>query len=183
MITEIQRKLNLNALGAVQDSNMNMHNKIYIFIISISLSFFANCTTILESSIDKNEIDILETVFRYQFAHNGSYIQDKASAYCIAIRFNDDPPLVLLNRFKDHDPSVIPWSECKYNSRRVVVMRKTNQQVISFDVRGIIWISSQEVKVYGTYYENGTSAAGYNYEVRNTNGKWEVVNEIRDWVS
>src|SRR5688572_23689750 len=60
---------------------------------------------------------VLEAVFRYQFEHNDSGLQDRAAAYCLCVPDGEgrrggerDPEPGLLELFRGRKPPVLPCS-------------------------------------------------------------------------
>jgi hypothetical protein len=109
-------------------------------------------------------LDVAEAVFRYQFEHNASAVQQGAKAYFLRVG-KDDPPAELLARFKGHAPPVRPGSQFKMGDG------------LSFYVGEMKWVDGTHVEVYGGYYEGLLSASGNTYTVEKRNGKWVVTGD------
>jgi hypothetical protein len=130
----------------------------------------------------RQEEDIRETVFRYQFDHNASALQKSATAYCLSFGVKDaDPPDEFMKRFSGFKPAVVKASMCRpvYG----VVSKHILKSRVFFRVSSIKWISDAEVRVDGGYYEGSLSASGNTYTVKMENGKWEVTNDEMHWIS
>jgi hypothetical protein len=114
------------------------------------------------------DLDICETVFRYQFGHNASDVKDKAEAYFLTI-FKQDPSDPFLQRFKNKKPPVrkgsefvgFPWGKG-----------------LEFHIDSIKHVDADKVVVGGGFEEVGRSGnanASYNvYTVVRKDGKWVV---------
>jgi hypothetical protein len=132
-----------------------------------------NRLKIQDSQLDgeyHEKLNICEAVFRYQFEHNASTVQQNAKAYFIMI-FNKDPSDEFLARFKGNTPSV----------------RKVSDFVVGrgliFSIKSITRIDERTVQVSGGYFEAGLSSSGNTYTVVNKNGKWVVENDEMQWIS
>jgi hypothetical protein len=129
------------------------------------------------------EEDIREAVFRYQFEHNASGQQKRASVYCLSIRENTDPSDELIERFAVSDPPVRKISECSVSPFGGVVDQRTHKLGLVFRVGSIQWISATEVEAGGGYYEAGLSASGNTYSVKKRLFKWRVAADKMNWIS
>ncbi|HYN15530.1 MAG TPA: hypothetical protein VES66_07060, partial [Terriglobales bacterium] len=99
----------------------------------------------------RQEEDIREAVFRYQFDHNASAQQKNANAYCLSVGEKDgDPSDRFMKRFAGHRPPVRKASACIASDR--VVDKRTAKPGLLFRVSIITWISDTEAKVAGGYY-------------------------------
>ena len=119
------------------------------------------------------EIDIAEAVFRYQFDHNASAIQQKADHYCLSFPDERSPDAAFLERFDGNHPQVLSADECQ---------RKSGHDLF-FRVQRFDWRSDTEVWVSGGYWEGNLSSATDSYRVRIKNGKWVVDGARRETVS
>lgn len=115
-------------------------------------------------------LDICETVFRYQFKHNASLVQQNAKAYFIMI-FKQDPPDVFLARFKGNTPPVRKGSEFAIGEGLIFCIRSINR------------IDENTVHVSGGYYEAELSSSGNIYTVVRKNGQWVVEKDEMQWIS
>jgi hypothetical protein len=110
------------------------------------------------------ETDIAEAVFRYQFDHNASAIQQKADHYCLSLPNEHPPDAAFLQRFEGNHPPVLSAGECQ---------RKSGHDLF-FRVQRFDWRSDTEVWVSGGYWEGNLSSSLESYRVRLKNGKWVV---------
>src|SRR5882672_11320855 len=69
------------------------------------------------------ESDIAEAVFRYQFEHNASAIQQKANHYCLSLPDERSPDAAFLHRFDGNKPPVVTAGECERKSGRDLFFR------------------------------------------------------------
>ncbi len=119
--------------------------------------------------------DVLETALRYKFAHNGSGLQNKATAYFVALGDKaSDPSDDLINRFVRHTPPVRKVSGCRYEEGGFVFDRATGKKGLLFRIKGITWKSDTEAEVQIGYYEQGLSADWSTYALSKEKGKWKV---------
>ena len=124
-----------------------------------------------DSTITKEEaLDIAESVFRYQFSHNASGLQQKAQGFFLKL-FRDDPDADFLSRFKDVMPPVHKGTEFKSGAG------------LRFSVVKIKRLTASTVEVEGGYFEGGLSASGNRYTVEKKDGKWTVVKDRMMWIS
>ncbi|MFL6263001.1 MAG: hypothetical protein ACJ76Y_25150 [Thermoanaerobaculia bacterium] len=110
------------------------------------------------------ETDVAEAVFRYQFEHNASAIQEKADHYCLSLPGERSPGADFLQRFQGNHPPVLSADECE---------RKSGHDLF-FRVQRLDWRSDTEVWVSGGYWEGNLSSSKESYRVRLKNGKWVV---------
>ncbi|RMG51792.1 MAG: hypothetical protein D6723_10040 [Acidobacteria bacterium] len=132
------------------------------------------------------EDDIREAVFRYQFQHNHSGLQQQADAYCLSFGrpgAYQDPPDAFLKRFRDHVPPVRRASQCEISPPHGVIDKATGGKGLIFWIATIRWVNDEEVEVEGGYYEAGTSASGNLYRVVREHGRWVVKQDKLLWIS
>jgi hypothetical protein len=110
------------------------------------------------------ETDIAEAVFRYQFDHNASAIQQKADHYCLSLPDQRSVDPDFLQRFQGNHPPVLGADQCE---------RGTGHDLF-FRVQRLDWRSDTEVWVSGGYWEGNLSSSKESYRVRFKNGKWVV---------
>jgi hypothetical protein len=110
------------------------------------------------------ESDIAEAVFRYQFEHNASAIQQAAERYCLSLPDERNPDPAFLHRFDGNRPQVVAAEACERKSGRDLFFR----------VQKLDWRSDDEVWVRGGYWEGNLSSSAESYRVRRKNGKWTV---------
>ena len=119
------------------------------------------------------EADIAEAVFRYQFQHNASAIQQEADHYCLSLSGERSPDGDFLHRFDGNHPPVRSADQCQRGSGHNLFFR-----VQRFD-----WRSDTEVWVSGGYWEANLSSSNESYRVRLKNGKWVVDGAHRETIS
>lgn len=119
------------------------------------------------------ESDIAEAVFRYQFQHNASAIQQTAERYCLSLPGDRNPDSAFLQRFDGTRPPVVAAERCE---------RKSGRDLF-FNVQQLDWRSNDEVWVRGGYWEGKLSSSLESYRVRRKNGKWGVDGARREGVS
>ncbi|MEO6196425.1 MAG: hypothetical protein ABIS20_25680 [Thermoanaerobaculia bacterium] len=108
--------------------------------------------------------DIAEAVFRYQFRHNASSLQERADRYCLSLPGEQSPDAAFLQRFDGNTPQVVSVDECR---------RKSGKNLL-FRIQKLDWRSDDEVWVSGGYWEGNLSSSGESYRVHRKDGKWVV---------
>lgn len=108
--------------------------------------------------------DIAEAVFRYQFRHNASSLQERADRYCLSLPGEQSPDAAFLQRFDGNTPQVVGVDECR---------RKSGKNLL-FRIQKLDWRSDDEVWVSGGYWEGNLSSSGESYRVHRKDGKWVV---------
>ena len=119
------------------------------------------------------EADIAEAVFRYQFQHNASAIQQEADHYCLSLPGERSPDGDFLHRFDGNHPPVWRADECQRGSGHDLFFR----------VQRLDWRSDTEVWVSGGFWERNLSSSRESYRVRFKKGKWVVDGAHRETVS
>jgi hypothetical protein len=154
------------------------------------LSLVSSCRTRAPSAsaTDKprgeQELDIMESVFRYLFEHNRSVLTERHQVEYFFLRVDKlNPPPELLSRFAGHVPPVEKASASESDIRYGVRDIKTHGRGIILDIRSVRWIDDDTVDVEGGYVEASLSASGDTYRVERRQGKWVVVNDTLHWVS
>lgn len=133
-------------------------------------------------SREKQEDDIRETVFRYQFKHNASALQHNAKVFFLALDNGSDPNDKFIERFKSNEPPVMKVSKSRVISKGVEDKRTGGAGLI-FRVTTIKWITDDEVEVTGGYYEGTQSASGNLYRVVRDGTGWKVKTDSLRWSS
>lgn len=118
----------------------------------------------------QEDLDICEAVFRYQFEHNASGIQQEAEAYFLEV-FAKDPSDEFLTRFKGSFPPVEKGSQFG------------TENGLRFRIESLKRVDKDKAIVSGGYFESGLSASGNLYTVVRQNGKWTVVDNELLWIS
>jgi hypothetical protein len=130
----------------------------------------------------KEEDDIREAVFSYQFLHNASGRQQNAKVYFLSLHEGGkDPSDEFMKRFAGHTPEVKKVSQCTEDDD--IRDMQTGAPGIVFRVTGIRWITAQRVEVFGGYFEGYLSSSGNTYYVEKKDGKWIVVQDNGRWIS
>ncbi|HVF61975.1 MAG TPA: hypothetical protein VNJ70_19380 [Thermoanaerobaculia bacterium] len=111
--------------------------------------------------------ELLEAIFRYQFEHNASGLQQNAGAYCLSLGPDRPVPASLLKRFANQRPPVYGEPECP-----------GGEGVLTFQVRSVKWLSEDEVEAIGGYHEGNLSSSTESFRVAREAGRW-VVKESR----
>ena len=118
----------------------------------------------------QENLDICETVFRYQFKHNASMVQQNAKAYFITI-LKQDPSDEFLALFSANTPPVRKGSDF------------TVGQGLVFSIRSINRIDEHTVQVFAGYYEAELSSSESIYTVVRKKGRWVVAYDEMLWIS
>jgi hypothetical protein len=129
---------------------------------------------------EKQEEDIADAVFRYQFVHNASGRQQRASVYFLSLRHRN-PSKEFMQRFAGNKPRVSTVSECTEDQD--VRDLHTDEPGILFSITEIRWITRNQVQVSGGYDEGYLSSSGDTYFVEKRSGKWTVVRDEMHWIS
>jgi hypothetical protein len=116
------------------------------------------------------EGDIAEAVFRYQFQHNASTLQQNAERYCLSLTDERNPDAAFLQRFEAVRPAVVAAETCAKRSSRDLFFR----------VQKLDWQSDGEVWVRGGYSEGTVSTITETYLVRRKDGRWTVDGSRRE---
>jgi hypothetical protein len=124
------------------------------------------------------EIDnVSEAAFLYLFSHNGSALQEKAQLYYIAID-GEDPPKSLMDRFSSHSPQVAARSQQYAPSAA-----EAKKPCLWFTLSDNQWVSDDEIVLTASYKEGSLSAATYTLRLKNSAGRWAVVESVMVEVS
>lgn len=162
-----------------------MKNAMRYLLIAAALM---GCTLMgcsVEASNPAEAPDIYEAVFRYQIGHNLSSLRDGVELACLATvvdGISGDPDKAILARFAHETTLIRKQSECTVASFGVFD-KSTGKRGIELKLGKITWLSSNEVKIEGGYYEANESGSGNTYRLRKAGGKWEVVDDQLDWIS
>ena len=158
-------------------------------ILIILTAIFAACkeSSPVTVTTDPND-DIREAVFRYQFEHNESGLQQTANYYFIGLHnpgdsiFYRDLSDSFLSRFSGNIPPVKKVSQCD-ESFNGVFDKDTGERGLIFRIESITFQSDEEVEVRGGYFEGGLSASGNIYTVKKVQGVWQVTKDELQWIS
>jgi hypothetical protein len=144
--------------------------------------------------------EIREAVFRYQFQHNGSRVQGRATAYYLSfapekpshrdnirdylgIPTDYSPSDHFIRRFRSNAPPVKKESQCNFGVDGVVVDKSTRARGLLFCVSSVRLISKTKAEAKGGYFETGCSASTNTYTVELRMGRWVVVRDRLDGIS
>jgi len=135
--------------------------------------------------------DIMEAVFRYQFANNYSGQQQGAKIYFIGMYIPGDSTRQsyyvdlsdeLMMRFQKNSPPVKKASQCTI-SVNGVFDKQTGERGLLFRIESVQELSNDEVEVKGGYFEAGLSASGNIYTLRRIDNHWVVIKDVLLWIS
>lgn len=157
----------------------------FVILLVLILSHCEHSITDITPKSTKED-DIRETVFRYQFEHNASGLQQNAKVYFLSLGSlgeTKDPSDEFMKRFRGHKPAVKKVSQSTVSVFEGVKDEDTGEQGLIFRVTRIEWKNDVEVEVQGGYYESGLSASGNIYRVRREGGKWVVKEDRMLWIS
>lgn len=122
------------------------------------------------------ELDILEAVFRYQFAHHFSIRSPDFYEYIfLSLPGNQDPPAPFLSRFAGQVPPVEPASAAAADRWMGIHDKENGDRGILFRVNSLRWIDDCAVEVDGGHYESSRDASDTLYQVERRSGAWVVV--------
>ena len=127
-------------------------------------------------------LNVLETVFRYQFDHNASGSQRNVDYFFLRLDQSDPPP-ELLERFKNQSPRVLPGSMARASAGEGVKHKDLGGRGLIFNITQIAWLDANTAEVDGGYYEAGLSSSGNTYRVERRDGKWVVTKNTMHWIS
>jgi hypothetical protein len=108
--------------------------------------------------------EIAEVVFRYQFQHNASTLQQGAERFCLLLPDERSPDEAFLRRFDGNSPAVVAGSRCE---------RKAAGDLF-FRIQRLDWQGDDEVWVRGGYSEGTLRSSVESYRVLRRNGRWTV---------
>ncbi|HEY0554749.1 MAG TPA: hypothetical protein VGG20_10820 [Thermoanaerobaculia bacterium] len=114
--------------------------------------------------------DIAEVVFRYQFQHNASTLQQGAERFCLLLPDERSPDEAFLRRFDGNSPPVVAGSRCE---------RKAAGDLF-FRVQRLDWQGDDEVWVRGGYSEGTLRSSVESFRVLRRNGRWTVEGARRE---
>ena len=133
--------------------------------------------------------DLAAAVFRYQFAHNASGRQDKASVYCIGYGSNPGsetifgPSPKLLRLLAGIKPHVAAYTACAIDPSRGVVEKSTGGDGLLFKIATVSCSTMKRCIVQGGYYESSLSASANAYFLKKRDQGWIVVGDKDNFAS
>ncbi len=130
-----------------------------------------------------DENDIMEAVFRYQFANNASGLQNRAKVYFLSLAEDADPDAAFMARFAGDPIPVKPVSQSRLRENGQVEDASNGATGLIFRVDRVRMTSEHEARVHGGYYEANVSASGNVYSLTCEAGKWKVGDEVMRWIS
>lgn len=132
----------------------------------------------------KEEDDIREATFRYQFQHNASGMKQNAKVYFLSLgeEKRTDPSDEFMKRFADHKPSVKKVSSST-GGPQGIKDKDTGEPGLIFRVQKIKWVDDTTAEVEGGYYEAGLSASGNTYYLKKEKDKWVVKRDVMHWIA
>jgi hypothetical protein len=166
-----------------------LHKALVVACIAFGVLCFATVVYVVEHSHrapsagperNKQEEDIAEAVFRYQFLHNASGRQQNAKVYFLSLRYRN-PSDKFMQRFAGNTPVVDRVSDCTEDDDIRDI--HTEAPGILFRITTIKWITPSRVEVSGGYDEGRLSSSGNTYYIEKRNGKWVVVRDEMHWIS
>jgi hypothetical protein len=114
--------------------------------------------------------DLSEVVFRYQFQHNASNLQQTAERYCLFLPDERSPDEAFLRRFDGNSPPVVAGGQCNRQAARDLFFR----------VQKLDWQSDDEVWARGGFSEGTVRSSIETYQVRRRDGRWVVEGARRE---
>ncbi|HEX6902356.1 MAG TPA: hypothetical protein VF789_21740 [Thermoanaerobaculia bacterium] len=120
-----------------------------------------------------DEQDVAEAVFRYQFDHNASGIQNKAARYCLSLPGDRSPNEAFIQRFAGNQPPVASADECE----------RVGGKNLYFRIQKYDWRKDSEVWVRGGYSEGRFSSSVEAFRVVRRNGRWVVTGARMEAIS
>jgi hypothetical protein len=170
-----------------------LHKALVVASIALGLVCFGTLVYVVEHlsgspspgpERDKQEDDIREATFRYQFLHYASSRQEPAVIYFLSIHYaGQDPSGELMKRFADHTPTVKKFSQSAESDEGYVIDDQTRAKGVIFRVYGIRWMTRSRVEVSGGYSRGYLNASGNTYYLEKKDGKWIVVRAEGRWIS
>jgi len=127
--------------------------------------------------------DVLEAVFRHQFAHNAAQRREAAALYCLALGGDQDPSADFLRRFAAHRPPVAAASRCALTEGGEVQDRENGAPALLFRVTALRRLGEDEAEAHAEYLEGWLSGAGSTYRVVRQAGQWVVTDDRMRWIS
>jgi len=137
----------ISGLVSINNEELNKADEIEVMLSHLSACFPYRCWIGFESANVRSgdEDDIREAVFRFQFDHNASGLQQNAKVYFLSLGKGDkDPSDEFMERFRGQKPPVKKVSQGTV-SVTGVKDKETREQGLIFRVTSIKWISHTEI--------------------------------------
>ncbi len=128
------------------------------------------------SKTKKDEDDIRETVFRYQFQQYHAKGSRNFTIY-LSVGDPEDPSDEFMKRFRRAMPFV------KKSSEAVISPTEGVKNGIILIAEEVKWTHSDRAVVSGGYYIASLDAEGNLYTVQRDKGKWTVTDVQHEWIS
>jgi hypothetical protein len=156
--------------------------KAWVATAMVALAITSGCAA--KQPVASVDDDVREAIFRYQFQHNHSGIQQQAAVYCLSVsEKTTDPTDTFTKRFEGNTPPVKKVSECSASADKGVSDKATGGHGLIFRIGTITLHGTTEATAEGGYYEGGDSASGNVYQVRRQGSEWVVTEEKGLWIS
>ena len=139
----------------------------------VGLLALSACVQGGETSSCGDRTSLMESVFRFQFDNNHSSLKNRAAAYYIAIEDNQDPDVLLLDRFSGHHPPVMALSKADRSSDRVTDP-ESGQGALIFHIRKLKYESPTTATITGGYFEGALSASFVTMQAECRAGSWYI---------
>lgn len=125
----------------------------------------------------RDEANITEAVFRYQFAHYLSSNDAGPAAYFIAFGSSSsprDPNADFLKRFAGNTPPVKAASASKRAAAGAVVDKSTSKPGVLFRVERIKWLGKDTAEVHGGLTESTKTTTTESWQALRQGTTWSV---------
>ena len=135
------------------------------------------------TSTANSEDDIREAVFRYYF--NSRYANGLENTDYIFLNVqNQDPSEQLLQRFRNHQPPVVPLSQAGLSEGKGIVLESNNDSVgVIFTISKIKWVSKYQVTVECQNTSSQLGVSGGLMKLKYVKDQWKVVSHSLIWIS
>lgn len=174
----------ISGLIPIRDEELKEADEVKVRLSHLSACFPYRCWVGFQSADirPRDEDDVREAVFLFQFDHNASGLQQNAKVYFLSLGGGDrDPSDEFMERFRGLKPPVKKVSECTA-SVTGVKDKETGEHGLIFRVTSIKWVSDSEVEVEGGYHEASESASGNTYLLLREGERWFVKEHRMNWI-
>ena len=124
--------------------------------------------------------DVVEALFRHQFANNASGAQRDIAAVCLEVA-GGDPPAQFLTRFAATAPRALPASACEFRGVRYVVKASGEPAIVHFV--SSLACTGDVCEARGGYREANLSASVNRYRLEKRGLRWQVVADMIEVIS
>lgn len=132
---------------------------------------------------EKAEIDIIETVFRWEIGKHLYAIKESQGSICISTIRDLHRNIDFINRFSDLQVTIKQADACTSDFKTGVWDKETNRKSIQIFASGVRWERKDSVVVGSGYSEANLSASGGSVFVVYKKQKWIVIGKKLDWIS